>query len=126
MYVDFISYLWNQDLVAGVHTHWYPLPILVQCSWANSKHLCLVELLHGGLGEEDATSSLRFGLYALDEDTVEERGESLDGFKSSRLYRVALALRRCTSINSSHHFDEVSEVDSLRSMEMVSGVLELR
>lgn len=102
----FVSYLRNQNLVALRNAHWYPLAVLVHGSWTNSQHLCLIELLHCGLREEDTTGSLCFGLNALDEDTVEERGESLDGLEGGRLMNVALALRRFWRHTASYHLDE--------------------
>lgn len=73
-----LTYLWNQNLVARLYTRCNPLAILVKCTGSNSQYFCLVQLLHCGLGEEDAGRGLGLGLHALDEDAVEERGDGLD------------------------------------------------
>jgi len=69
----------NQNLVTGLNGRSDALAITVKSTGANSEDLCFVELLDGGLGEEDATGSLGLGLDALDEDAVEEGSEGLDG-----------------------------------------------
>jgi hypothetical protein len=71
--------LGDQNLVTGLDGRSNALAIAVESTRANSEDLCFVELLDGGLGEEDATGSLGLGLDALDEDAVEEGSEGLDG-----------------------------------------------
>ena len=61
-----MTYLRNQDLITDTDTAANPLSILIQSTWANGKNLCLVELLDARFGQEDTTSSLRFGPDALD------------------------------------------------------------
>jgi hypothetical protein len=75
---DGMTFLRNHNLVTGLHTRCYPLAVPVESTWPYCKDLCLVELLHGGLGEEDAGRGLGLGLEALDQDAVEERGDGLD------------------------------------------------
>jgi hypothetical protein len=70
--------LWNQHLVAGLHTWRYPLAILVHCSGAYGEYFGFVELLHGRLGQEDTSCGLGFGLDALDKDAVKEGGDAAD------------------------------------------------
>jgi len=70
--------LWDQDFVTRFYTDSYSLSIFVKATWTDGQHLCFIELLDGGFGEEDATSSLCFGFYALDKDTVKEWCEGLD------------------------------------------------
>lgn len=118
-----ISYLRNQNLVALRNAHWYPLAVLVHGSWAHSQHLGLIELLHCSLWEEDTTGGLCFGLHALDEDTVEERGESLDGLEGGGLMNVALALRRLRWPLASYHFDGCIESRLEILLVAVSGML---
>lgn len=88
-----ISYLRNQDLVAGLYADCNALALLVKGTGANGEDLGLVQLLDGGLGEEDAGCGLGFGLDALDEDAVEERGDGADRL-DGRLWngRVSLEL----------------------------------
>jgi hypothetical protein len=69
----------NQNLVAGLDGRSNALAIAVVGTGANSKNLGFVELLDGGLGEEDAAGGFGLGLDALDEDAVEEGSEGLDG-----------------------------------------------
>lgn len=69
----------NQNLVARLDRRSNALSIAVKGTGANSQNLGLVQLLDGGLGEEDTAGSLGLGLDALDEDAVEERCEGLDG-----------------------------------------------
>jgi hypothetical protein len=73
------TYLGNQHLVAGLHARRNALALPVKGTGANGKHLGLVELLDGGLGQEDAGCGLGLGLEALDEDAVEEGREGADG-----------------------------------------------
>lgn len=79
------TYLWNQHLVARLHTWLDDLSLLVKSTGANGQHTRLVELLDGRLREEDASCGLGLGLDALDEDAVEEGSERLDGLESGRL-----------------------------------------
>lgn len=73
-----LTYRWNQNLVTSLN-HWLDgLAILVQTTWANSDNAGLVQLLDGGLWEEDTAGGLGLGLDALDKDAVKERGERLD------------------------------------------------
>jgi hypothetical protein len=69
----------NQDLVAGLDGRSNALAIAVVGTGANSENFGFVELLDGGLGEEDAAGGFGLGLDALDEDAVEEGSEGLDG-----------------------------------------------
>jgi len=69
----------NQHLVTDGHAWCHSLSIAVQCSRAYGEDLGFVELLDGGLGEEDAGCGFRLGLEALDEDAVEKRGNGADG-----------------------------------------------
>lgn len=68
----------DQNLVtrgdAGLDT----LSLLVESTGADGQDLGLVQLLHGALGEEDASGSLSLGLYALDQDAVEEGSNGAD------------------------------------------------
>jgi hypothetical protein len=73
------TYLRNQNPVTSCNTHCYPLAILVESTGTDSQDLGLVELLHGGLGEENSTGGLSISLDALNEDAVEKRSEVLDG-----------------------------------------------
>lgn len=75
------TYLGNQDLVTGLHAGGDSLSILIQSTGTNSQNLCLVGILNSRLGEEDAASGLSFGLYALNEDAVEERRNGADGLE---------------------------------------------
>ena len=69
----------DQDLVAWLYAGGNALSILIEGTGADGEDLSFVELLDGGLGEEDAGCGLGFGLDALDEDAVEERRNALDG-----------------------------------------------
>lgn len=84
-HVSSSTYLRNEDLVALLNTHSYPLALAIQSTGTDGQDLGLVQLLDGGLGQEDAAGGLGLGLDALDEDTVEERGEGADGLESGRL-----------------------------------------
>jgi len=81
-----ITYLRNQDLISGLHTALYPLAILIQTPRTDCQNSRLVQFLDAGLGEENAACSFGLGLYALDEYTVEQRREGLDGSESGRLF----------------------------------------
>jgi hypothetical protein len=64
----------------------YPLALLIQAPRTHRQNSRLVQFLHAGLGEENATCRFGLGFYALDEHAVEERREGLDGFESGRLF----------------------------------------
>ena len=57
----------NQDLVTGLDADGNAVAGLVECARANGEDLGLVQLLDGGLGQEDAACGLGLGLEALDE-----------------------------------------------------------
>ena len=69
----------DQDLVTGLYAGADALSIFVKGTGADGENFGFVELLDGGLGEEDAGCGLGFGLDALDEDAVEERRDAADG-----------------------------------------------
>jgi hypothetical protein len=77
----------DEHLVAGLDAHDDALAVAVEAAGPDGEDLGLVELLDGGLGQEDAGGGLGFGAHALDEDAVEERGEGLDGLDRERLGR---------------------------------------
>lgn len=81
-----LTYLRDKDAVASVDTHGETLAVLVEGTGANGENLGLVEVLNGGLGEEDAGGSLGLGLDALDEDAVKEGDEGLDGADGGGLW----------------------------------------
>jgi len=66
------SILWDQHLVPRCYAGCYSLSILIQPPRSYSQNLCLRELLHTALGQEDAGCSFGLGLEPLDEDAVEE------------------------------------------------------
>lgn len=70
--------LGDQDLVAGPHADGNTVAGLVVCARADSEHLGLVQLLDSCLGQEDAGCSLGFGLQALHQHAVEQRGKGTD------------------------------------------------
>lgn len=117
-----MTYLWDKHSVTGLHTHWYPLAVLVHGTRANCQHLGLVQLLYCRLGKEDTTGGLCLGLCALDEDSVEERRKGLDGLDGSSLFITRLALRRCTIGISSYHFDRWRIMALRETMKWISGV----
>lgn len=82
----------NQNLVARRNAHGDSLALLVETTGSNSEDLSLVELLDGALGQEDARGGLGVGLDALDENAVEERGESLDAAEGLGAERVSYFL----------------------------------
>jgi hypothetical protein len=84
------TYLRNQHLVARLHTRLHALALLVECAGPDGEHLCLVELLDGAVGEEDAGCRLGLGLDALDEDAVEEGRDAADGFDGGLFNPIAL------------------------------------
>ena len=69
----------NQNLVAWLHAGCNALSVLVNGAGADGDDFCFVELLDGGLGEEDASCGFGFGLDALNEDAVEKGGDAADG-----------------------------------------------
>lgn len=73
------AYLRDQDAVALLDTHGQAVALLVEGAGADGQDLGLIELLNARLGEEDAAGGLGLGLDALDQNTVEQRGESTDG-----------------------------------------------
>jgi hypothetical protein len=76
----------DQHLVADADAGLHPVAILVVRAGADGDDFGFVELLDGGLGEEDARGGFGFGLEALDEDAVEERGNGADGFDGGLWY----------------------------------------
>jgi hypothetical protein len=79
------THLWDQDLVALLDSHRYPLAIAIQTAGSNSEDLCFVQLLDGGFGQKDAAGGLGLSLDALDKHTIEKRGEGADGLECGRL-----------------------------------------
>jgi hypothetical protein len=73
------TYLGNQHLVARLHARRNTLALPVKRTGSDSEDLGLIQLLHGGLGQEDAGCGLGLGLDALDEDAVEEGRNGADG-----------------------------------------------
>jgi hypothetical protein len=71
----------DQNLVTGLDADGNAVAGLVECARADGEDLGLVQLLDGGLGQEDAACGLGLGLEALDEHAVEERGEGADGLE---------------------------------------------
>lgn len=80
-----ITYLGNQNTITLLHTHWYPLSILIETTGTNGQDLCFVEFLNGAFGQEDARCCLCLGLYSLHEDSVKEGHERADGFQGCSL-----------------------------------------
>lgn len=80
------TYLRNQHSVTLLHAHRYPLAFAVKTTGSDGQDLGLVQLLNGGLGQEDAAGRLGLSLHALYQDAVEEGSERADGFQSGRLY----------------------------------------
>lgn len=68
----------NEDLVAGLDAHGYPLAVLVLEAGTDGEDLGLVKLLDGAVGEEDAGGGLGLGLHALHQNAIEEGCEGLD------------------------------------------------
>ena len=60
------TYLRNQHLITGLDTHSYPLALAVEATGTDSQDLGFIQLLDGGLGQEDAAGGLRIGFDALD------------------------------------------------------------
>lgn len=75
------THLGNQNPITNCHAAADPLSILIQSTGANSQDPRLVELLDARFREEDAGRGASLGLDALDQDAVEQRGESLDGLE---------------------------------------------
>jgi hypothetical protein len=72
------TYLGNQDLIAGLHAWRHTLALLVECAGAHGEHFGFVELLDGRFRQEDAGCGFGFGLDALHENAVKERGDGAD------------------------------------------------
>lgn len=75
----------DQDTVTSLDGDLNALSVLVKASGSDSEDASLRELLNGRLGEEDSGGGLGLSLDALDEDTVEEGGKSLDGAEGGGL-----------------------------------------
>lgn len=75
----------DEHLVAGLDAHDDALAVAVDPAGSDGEDFCLVELLDGGLRQEDAAGRLCLGAHALDEHAVEERGEGFDGLDGERL-----------------------------------------
>lgn len=86
--------LGDEDLVANLHAGLNPLSVLVVCSRANCNDLGLVQLLDGGLGEEDAGCGLGFWLETLHKNAVEEGRNGADGLDGRLLLSVSVKLGR--------------------------------
>lgn len=71
----------DQDLVARLHADGNAVSALVERARANGQHLGLVQLLDGGVGQEDARCGLGLRLDALHEHAVEKGGERADGLE---------------------------------------------
>lgn len=70
----------DKHLVADRHARRNALAVPVERAGAHGYDFSFVELLDGGLGQEDAGCGFGFGFEALHEDAVEERGDGADGF----------------------------------------------
>lgn len=81
----------HQHLVSRLYRARHALALAVEAARPDGEHLGLVELLDGGLGEEDAAGGLGLGFDALDEDAVEEGGKGADGFQGGGLVKGGLA-----------------------------------
>ena len=79
------TYRWQQNLITSLHNRGHSLSILIQTTWANGQNARLIELLDRGLWEKDTAGGLGLGLNALDENAVEEGGESLEGLEGGGL-----------------------------------------
>ena len=80
-----LPYLRNQHLIARSHTRLYSLAFLVQCARSYSNDHRLVKLLDCALWQENTAGCPCLGFHALNEDTVEEGSEGLDGSEGGRL-----------------------------------------
>lgn len=78
----------DQNTIAILNTHRYPLAILVEAAGPDGEDLGLVELLDARFGEEDAAGGLRLSLDALDENPVQQGDEGLDGSERGGLDMV--------------------------------------
>lgn len=79
------TYLRNQNTITLLHTHRYPLSILIETTGTNGQDLCFIEFLNGAFGQEDARCCLCLGFYSLNEDSVKEGHERADGFQGCSL-----------------------------------------
>lgn len=86
--------LWDEHLVSSLHLASYPLAVLVQPTGPNGEHSCLIKLLDGGLGQENATCSFGLGFYALYEHAVEQRRKRLDGLECGGLGTELLVIKQ--------------------------------
>jgi hypothetical protein len=75
----------DQDTVTGLDGDLNALSVLVKTSRSDSEDAGLRELLNGRLGEEDSGGGLGLSLDALNKNTVEEGGKSLDGAEGGGL-----------------------------------------
>lgn len=82
-------YLRYQNIVTLFHTHRQSVAGLVKCARTGCEYLRLVQFLHTAFWQEDSTSSLRFGLYPLNQHAVHERQERANGFEGGRLLLLA-------------------------------------
>jgi hypothetical protein len=80
-----ITYLRNENFIASLHAHRYPLSIFIKAAGPDGEDVGLVEFLDAALGQEDAAGGAGFGLDSLDQHAVQERDERLDGFQGGRL-----------------------------------------
>ena len=83
--IRIMPYLRNQDFVARLHTALYPLPVLVEAAGSDGKHLGLVELFDGALGEDDTAGGPRLSFYPLDQHAVKEGSNGFDGLEDGAL-----------------------------------------
>ena len=88
------TYLRDQHLVTGLNARCYALALLVERAGPNSQDLGLVELLDGGVRQEDARRRLGLGLDALHEDAVEERSDATDGLDGRLEVPVSSRMRQ--------------------------------
>src|SRR5438034_3928701 len=65
----------EQDAIADPNVDRDELAALVAAAGSNGDDLALLRLLLGGVGNDDATSGLRFGIDSLDCNTVVTRSE---------------------------------------------------
>lgn len=101
--------LGNQDLVTGLDADGNAVAGLVERARADGEDLGLVQLLDGGLGQEDAACGLGLGLEALDEHAVEERGEGADGLEGRlSVVLVRYCLQRCSMCRFEAHRGELA------------------
>jgi hypothetical protein len=85
------TYLRNQDLVTRCDARRNQLSIPIPSTRSNSQNLRFVQFLDCALREEDAAGSLGLGLYALNEDAVEEGSDGADGLEGRLRSRLVQA-----------------------------------